>query len=108
MEMPMAQLSHLRKDDPNAGVLLLNLLGFSKHSSWRQFNNRSYVAKLITQTRYTARSITSCEAYWGRTPLLLLKAESQENLGLEFRSPELKRFSFVLFPKLLVTIFGLG
>jgi len=49
MEMPMARLRHLRKDDPNAGVLLLNLLGVSKHSSWRQFNNRSYVAKLITQ-----------------------------------------------------------
>jgi hypothetical protein len=35
----------MRKDDPNAGVLLLNLLGVSKHSLWRQFNNRSYVAK---------------------------------------------------------------
>jgi hypothetical protein len=29
----MAQLMHMRKDDdPNAGVLLLNLVGVSKHS----------------------------------------------------------------------------
>jgi hypothetical protein len=37
----MAQLRDMRKDDPNVSLLLLNLLGFSKHSLWSQFNNRS-------------------------------------------------------------------
>jgi hypothetical protein len=100
MEMQMAQLRHLRKDDPNAGVLLLNLLGVSKHSSWRQFNKQILCCQADHSELDTpARSITSCEAYWGHTPFFCWKQKSQENLGLEFRIPELKRFSFVFVSK---------
>jgi hypothetical protein len=97
MEMPMAQLRHLRKDDPNAGVLLLNLLGVSKHSSWRQFNKQILCCQADHSELDTpARSITSCEAYWGHTPFFCWKQKSQENLGLEFRSPELEEI-FICF-----------